>query len=212
MVPYMTTCHQHYSSSPTAPPANYNTCNNFTTRTNHHPNQPPNIHPTQPARAMDEPAPKRKRETTAATSLMAPSSMPSASSEADEFYRLARGIQHRSGLSKASFATEDRRFREYFGVSVIVALSAWRLLVKHDLLPDETEVGVASREHMLWAMYFLKCYPRTGEGCGAAGGSTRKNSAVDPKTWRKYIWPMIYSLSDLESIVVSHFTGHINPI
>ena len=126
-----------------------------------------------------------------------PSSMPSASSEADELYRLARAIQHRSGLSKASFATEDCRFREYFGVSVIVALAAWRLLVKHDLLPDETEVGVASPEHMLWVMYFLKCYPRTGEGCGAAGGSTRKNSAVDPKTWRKYIWPMIYSLSDL---------------
>ena len=96
--------------------------------------------------------------------------MPSASSEVDEFYGIAQAIQHRSGLSKASFATEDCCFREYFGVSMIVTLAAWRLLVKHDLLPDETEVGVASPEHMLWAMYFLKCYPRTGEGCDAAGG------------------------------------------
>ena len=143
---------------------------------------------------------------------MVPSSMPSASSEANEFYGIARAIQHRSGLSKASFATEDCCFREYFGVSVIVALAAWRLLVKQDLLPDKTKVDMASPEHMLWVMYFLKCYSRTGEGCGAAGGLTRKNSAVDPKTWRKYIWPMIYSLSDLESIVVSHFTGQINSI
>ena len=120
--------------------------------------------------------------------------MPSASSEANEFYGIARAIQHCSGLSKASFATEDCCFHKYFGMSVIVALAAWRLLVKHDLLPDETEVGVASPEYMLWAMYFLKCYPRTGEGCGTAGGLTRKNSAVDPKTWRKYIWLMIYSL------------------
>ena len=104
--------------------------------------------------------------------------MPSASSEADEFYGIARAIQHRSGLSKASFATEECRFREYFGVSVIVALAAWRLLVKHDLLPDKTEVGVASPKHMLWAMYFLKCYPRTGEVCGAAGGDERRRDTT----------------------------------
>ena len=72
-----------------------------------------------PARAMDEPAPKRKRESTIATSNMAPSSMPSASSEANEFYGIARAIQHCSGLSKASFATDNHRFCEYFGVSNI---------------------------------------------------------------------------------------------
>ena len=75
--------------------------------------------------------------------------MPFASSEADEFYGIIRAIQHRSGLSKASFATEDCCFSEYFGVSMMVTLAAWRLLVKHDLLPDETKVCVASPKHML---------------------------------------------------------------
>jgi hypothetical protein len=29
--------------------------------------------------------------------------------------------------------------------------------------------------------------------------------AVDPKTWKKYLWPMMYSLADLEVEVVSNF-------
>ena len=40
-------------------------------------------------------------------------------------------------------------------------------------------------------------------GCAAAG--TAEKGAVDPKTWRKYIWPWIYSLADLEDDVVSSF-------
>ena len=59
----------------------------------------------------------------------------------------------------------------------------------------------AKPEHMLWAMYFLKCFPKTGEGCSAAG--TAKKGAVDPKIWQKYIWPTVYALSDLEREVVS---------
>ncbi len=59
----------------------------------------------------------------------------------------------------------------------------------------------AKIKHMLWAMYFLKCYPNTKEGCSAAG--TTKKDAVDPKTLCKYIWPMAYVLSGLTSKVVS---------
>ena len=54
--------------------------------------------------------------------------------------------------------------------------------------------------HLLWAMYFLFCYPKQEEGCATAAGV---KGAINPKTWRKYIWPMIYALSDLESVVVS---------
>ena len=55
---------------------------------------------------------------------------------------------------------------------------------------------------MLWAMYFVKCYPLTQEGCAAAGDAD--SGAVDPKAWKKYVWPMIYSLADLEAEVVSN--------
>jgi hypothetical protein len=53
---------------------------------------------------------------------------------------------------------------------------------------------------MLCAMYFVKCYPLTQEACAAAGDTDF--GAVDPKTWKKYVWAMIYSLADLESEVV----------
>ena len=54
---------------------------------------------------------------------------------------------------------------------------------------------------MLWAFFFLKCYPKTEEGSSAAG--TAKKGAVDPKTWHKHIWPMVHVLLDLENEVVS---------
>ena len=60
-------------------------------------------------------------------------------------------------------------------------------------------------QYLLWTMFFLKCYPKEGPACGAAGGSTNRKNAVDPKTWRKYVWPYIYALSDLEGPVVSLF-------
>jgi hypothetical protein len=55
---------------------------------------------------------------------------------------------------------------------------------------------------MLWAMYFVKCYPLTQdqEACAALGDTD--SGAVDPTSWKKYVWSMIYSLADLEAEVV----------
>ena len=64
-----------------------------------------------------------------------------------------------------------------------VAILALTLFMKNIFLEEGAKI-----EHMLWAMYFLKCYPKTKEGCSAAG--TAKKGAVDPKTWCKYIWSM----------------------
>ena len=113
----------------------------------------------------------------------------------EDFYRVAKDVQRRTGQKMAADVTEDRRFREYFGAGVAVAINAWTLLTELDLLPDGAEIC-----HLLWAMYFLKCYPRTEEGCSAAAS---KKGAVDLKTWRKHTWPVIYALSDLESAMVS---------
>jgi hypothetical protein len=45
----------------------------------------------------------------------------------------------------------------------------------------------------------MKVYPKQDEGSAAAGGS---GGAIDPKTWRKYAWPMVYAISLLEQHVV----------
>ena len=119
-------------------------------------------------------------------------------STVEDFYRLGKEVQNRSGQKLCAEGTEDQRFREYFGTSVHTAINAWTLLNEHNKLDTGSEVT-----HMLWAMYFLKCYPLTQEACAAAGGTN--SGAVDPKTWKKYVWPMIYALADLEAEVVSLF-------
>jgi hypothetical protein len=130
----------------------------------------------------DEPRAKRRRDLTMV----------------EDFYRLGKEVQNRSGQKLCVEGTEDRRFREYFGGSVHTAINAWKLLNEHNKLDEGSEVS-----HMLWSMYFMKCYPRTQEACAAAGQAD--SGAVDPKTWKKYVWPMIYALADLEAEVVSSF-------
>ena len=85
--------------------------------------------------------------------------------------------------------------QEFFGVSVFAAILAWKLLVDNGFLPEDGMI-----EHMLWALYFLKVYPKQEPVRAAVGGS---NGAVDPKFFWKYIWPFVYAIDDLEQIVVS---------
>ena len=54
-----------------------------------------------------------------------------------------------------------------------MAFSTWLLLTENDLLPEN-----AVKCHLLWEMYFLKCYPQTEEGFLAAAS---ENGAVAPK-------------------------------
>jgi hypothetical protein len=143
----------------------------------------PLLHPCCTLAIMnDEPRAKRRRDLTTV----------------EDFYRLGKEVQNRSGQKLCVDATEERRFREFFGTSVPTAINAWNLLNEHNKLDEGSEVS-----HMLWSMYFMKCYPRTQEACAAAGQAD--SGAVDPKTWKKYIWPMIYALADLEAEVVSLF-------
>ena len=115
----------------------------------------------------------------------------------DEFYMMAKEVQHRSGQKINSAQTEDRSSRDFFGVGVHVGIITWTLLSENNLLPEGAIVP-----HLLWAMHFLCCYPKQEEGCASAAG---EKGAIDPKTWHKYLWPMIYALSDLESAVVSFY-------
>jgi hypothetical protein len=114
---------------------------------------------------------------------------------------MAKEVQRRSGQQICATLTEDRRFRDFFGVGVHVAIITWTLLLKHYLLSSEEAIP-----HLLWTLYFLCCYPKQGEGCAAA---TSNNGIIDPKTWRKYIWHMIYAIADLESVVVSLIVSYL---
>ena len=124
-----------------------------------------------------------------------------------DIYIIAKDLQNRTGDSLAAEATEDRRFREYFGVSALTALSAWQLL--QDFIPED-----AMLVHLLWALYFMKVYPKEGTACATAGGG---GGAINSKTLYKYIWSIILGLADLEPYVVSkililfqfHLSSHL---
>ena len=115
-----------------------------------------------------------------------------------DFYNTAKEIQNRSGSAVGAAATKDRRLRDYFGISVAVAILAWNLMTVYGQLPGN---GIVA--HFLRALHFMKVYPKQDEGSATAGGS---GGAIDPKTWRKYSWPMIYGISLLEQHVVRDVT------
>jgi len=116
---------------------------------------------------------------------------------AEDFMLIGKEVQNKSGRKIGAIMTEDRAFRDFFGTNVVVTMVLWKMLNETGLLPDEGRII-----HLLWTMYFFKVYPKQGQGCSAAGGSS---GAIDPKTFRKYIWPFIYAISDLESLVVSYY-------
>ncbi len=69
------------------------------------------------------------------------------------------------------------------------------MMADHDTIPPEGEI-----KHLFWTLHFLKAYPRQSAVCSMVGGST---GAIDPKTFWKYMWPFIYSVANLETVVVS---------
>jgi hypothetical protein len=86
---------------------------------------------------------------------------------------------------------EDKRFRGYFGVSAEVAIEAWEMMIEHDYLPPSPQFL-----HYMWALAFMRLYPANDTALSVALGGS------DPKTIRKYIWPMIKAIYDLDEILV----------
>jgi hypothetical protein len=87
---------------------------------------------------------------------------------------------------------EDLRFRGYFGVSAEVAVEVWCMMDEHNCLPDDSKFI-----HFLWALAFMRLYPENDKALSTSLGGS------DPKTIRKYIWPIISSIFELDSVVVS---------
>jgi hypothetical protein len=122
------------------------------------------------------------------------------SDEGDEtddavFFRAARDIMNRTARNVGSAAMEDCRFRSFFGARYDIVKMVWDMLGEGGLRPEKCEP-----KHLLWALYFLKVYPREAPGCAAVGGS---KGAIDPKTMRKWVWLVLERIADLADVVVS---------
>ena len=78
------------------------------------------------------------------------------------------GIPQRGGAQMV----EDRRFREFFEISVVVTKSVWKRLSYISQIPFGGEP-----KHMLWALLFIKVYPKEIVMC-------RLINVKDPKTFR----------------------------
>ena len=87
-----------------------------------------------------------------------------------DFEALGRDIQNRASHRVGAATTETWHFRELFGTSVLVVKT----------LPEG-----GHPKHLLWALHFMKVYPKQSPGCSAVGASA---GAVDPKTHRKWVW------------------------
>jgi hypothetical protein len=92
--------------------------------------------------------------------------------------------------------TEARHFREFFGTSMLVVEKVWELLERDSLLPEG-----GHPKHLLWALHFMKVYPKRSPGCLAVGASA---GAFDPKTHRKWVWAFIDAVANLIDTVVSN--------
>jgi hypothetical protein len=90
---------------------------------------------------------------------------------------------------------EVRHFHKFFGISVRVVKILWDLLVRDNLRPKKSRP-----KHLLWALYFLKVYPKQSLGCSVVGASA---GAVDPKTHCKWVWLFINAIANLVDVMVS---------
>jgi len=94
-------------------------------------------------------------------------------------------------------STETRLFREFFGTSERVVELVWELVVRDELRPRG-----GRPKHLLWALHFLKVYPKQGPGCAFVGAF---EGAVDAKTHQKWVWAFIDAIVQLLDVVVSTF-------
>ena len=111
-----------------------------------------------------------------------------------DFYDLGKEMMNRAGRNLGTLSVggpEDRKFRSFFGEGVTIILLAWNMMQAQELIPHGGLVI-----HYLWALMFMKIYSSETALCAHAGG-------VDPKTFRKWIWPFILALAELEYTVVS---------
>lgn len=111
---------------------------------------------------------------------------------AEDFLKLGRDIWSKDPVKSKAFATENRKFREFFGCGPNIACGVWNLVVSHNLLPDN-----GTMEHFMWTLLYLKVYAKENTMSALIDGKP------DPKTIQKWVWQFITSISLLEPELVS---------
>ncbi len=115
------------------------------------------------------------------------------------FFRATRDIMNHVEQKVGTAAREDRRFCKHFGAPFTIVRMVWDMLVEGGLLPKN-----GKPKHLLWTLYFLKCYPKEGPGCAAVGGL---RGAIDPKTMCKWVWLFLERICELADEVGSLFVS-----
>jgi len=78
----------------------------------------------------------------------------------------ARDIQNRISRAIGTTDREVWHFREFFGTPVDAVEIVWDLLVRESLLPKK-----GHPKHLLWALHFMKAYPKQGPACATVSAS-----------------------------------------
>ena len=86
--------------------------------------------------------------------------------------RFVREIWERDPLVVRYQMTKDKRFQEFFGCSAVVSLLVWRRLK----LILQVPYG-GKPNYLLWALLFMKVYPKEGMMCTLI-------HVKDPKSFR----------------------------
>lgn len=90
--------------------------------------------------------------------------------------------------------TYNRKFREFFGCSPIVAATIWRR-VQIDDTENAPLVQGGTIQHMMWALHLMKKY--------GTYGVMAKICDADETTIHKRSWPFISAIAELDGQVVS---------
>lgn len=85
-----------------------------------------------------------------------------------------------------SKAIQLRRFKSFFGVTPYICVLLWQYIT------FEPALSTTSPSHLLWALFFLKCY--TTEDI------SRAIFDVDSKTFRSKVWILIKFISTIPNV------------
>ena len=72
----------------------------------------------------------------------------------------ARDIQNRMSPVVGTTNRVAQHFREFFGTRVKAVKIIWDLLLRDSLRPEN-----GRPKHLLWALHFMKAYPKQGPTC-----------------------------------------------
>ncbi len=73
----------------------------------------------------------------------------------DALFLAARDIQNRMSHRVGMAGMEDRHFCEFFGTNISIVSMVCDMLMANGLRPEKSRP-----KHLLWALYFLKVYPK----------------------------------------------------